>query len=62
MLRIEKATQLLLSTDASIQDIGKLVGLEIPSYFIRLFKQENGITPAQYRSLYSAEKEEDPAR
>ena len=54
-LRVEKASQLLLNSDASIQEIGEKVGLRIPSYFIRQFKKETGLTPVQYRVLYSAE-------
>lgn len=54
-LRVEKASQLLLNSDASIQEIGEKVGLRIPSYFIRQFKKETGLTPVQYRALYSAE-------
>ena len=52
-LRIEHASQLLLHSDATIQSVGEMVGLRIPSYFIRVFKQEIGITPAQYRMFYA---------
>lgn len=48
-LRIKKAAQLLLNSDSSIQSIGEKVGLSTPSYFIREFKKETGMTPAQYR-------------
>jgi two-component system response regulator YesN len=54
-LRIEHASQLLLHSDATIQSVGEMVGLRIPSYFIRVFKQEIGITPAQYRMFYAEE-------
>ena len=37
--------------------VGEMVGLRIPSYFIRVFKQEIGITPAQYRMFYAEENE-----
>jgi len=56
-LRIEHASQLLLHSDATIQSVGEMVGLRIPSYFIRVFKQEIGITPAQYRMFYAEENE-----
>lgn len=52
-LRIEKAAQMLIDTDAAIQEIGEQVGLRIPSYFIRQFKKETGVTPAQYRALHA---------
>ena len=48
--RIEQAARLLLETDLSVHEIGERVGLRIPSYFIRQFKQETGFTPAQYRA------------
>ena len=51
-LRVEKASQLLLNSDASIQEIGEKVGLRIPSYFIRQFKKETGLTPVQYRAFW----------
>ena len=54
-LRIEHAAELLLKSDATIQDIGEMVGLRIPSYFIRIFKQQIGVTPAQYRAFYAKE-------
>ena len=54
-LRIDHASQLLLHSDATIQSVGEMVGLRIPSYFIRVFKQEIGITPAQYRMFYAEE-------
>ena len=47
--------QLLLHSDVTIQSVGEMVGLRIPSYFIRVFKQEIGITPAQYRMFYAKE-------
>ena len=53
-LRIEHASQLLLHSDATIQSVGEMVGLRIPSYFIRVFKQERH-HPAQYRMFYAEE-------
>lgn len=52
-IRIEHAAKLLIQSDATIQAVGEMVGLRIPSYFIRIFKQEIGFTPAQYRRLYA---------
>lgn len=56
-LRIEHAARLLLQTDTTIQAVGEMVGLRIPSYFIRIFKQEIGVTPSQYRTFYEKEHE-----
>jgi len=51
LLRMEKAKELLASTDMSIQDIGTSVGYYDASSFIRRFKQHMGVTPAKYRLL-----------
>jgi AraC-like DNA-binding protein len=48
-LRIEKAQELLKATDYSIKEICALAGYYEPSGFIRRFKQQTGLTPAQYR-------------
>lgn len=52
-LRLEKAKELLLHTDMSIDEISKTVGYLNTSSFRRKFKQETGITPSQFRSQLS---------
>ena len=52
--RVEKAKQLLLATMHTITDIAMEVGYSDPSYFIRVFKQTEGVTPGRYRSDHSA--------
>lgn len=47
-LRIEKAKELLVTTDQKIGDIAESVGYR-HSYFNRVFKREVGIPPSQYR-------------
>lgn len=47
--RLEQAKRLLLSTDKPVTEIGLSVGMPNLSYFITLFKQNNGCTPAAYR-------------
>ena len=47
--RIKKAKSLLLSTADSISQIALDVGISDTNYFIRIFKQSQGITPLQYR-------------
>ncbi|WP_214627479.1 AraC family transcriptional regulator [Paenibacillus agaridevorans] len=49
--RIEKAQQLLVETDKTIQDIGQEVGYEQSLTFIRVFKKQTGETPGQYRKM-----------
>ncbi|MCM1143710.1 MAG: helix-turn-helix transcriptional regulator [Lachnoclostridium sp.] len=48
-VRIEKAKELLLSSDEKIVSIGLAVGIENTNHFIRLFKEKTGISPSAYR-------------
>jgi AraC family transcriptional regulator of arabinose operon len=51
--RIRKAKELLLQEpDREVKDIAAKVGYSHPSYFIKLFKQHEGLTPAKFRSVY----------
>ena len=47
--RLERAKQLLLSTDLPVATIAEEVGYQTDKYFISLFKTYEGITPGQYR-------------
>lgn len=47
--RIDTSKQLLLHTDLSINAVSINVGYENYSYFTRLFKKLEGITPTEYR-------------
>ncbi|RIX59526.1 response regulator [Paenibacillus nanensis] len=49
MKRLEKASRLLTESCLHVADIAQLVGYKKPQYFIKLFKDEFGITPQQYR-------------
>jgi two-component system response regulator YesN len=51
--RLEKARELLGTTDLKIYDISCQVGYQDTKYFSRLFKQWMGQTPSQYRDSYS---------
>ncbi|WP_138756243.1 AraC family transcriptional regulator [Paenibacillus sinopodophylli] len=48
-VRIHKSKQLLLRSDARIQEIASSVGYIDVYYFSRLFKKHTGISPLQYR-------------
>ncbi|WP_276577867.1 helix-turn-helix transcriptional regulator [Bacillus thuringiensis] len=48
-MRIHHATNMLLETDFSISEIAQLNGYDDPNYFIKIFKQQLGITPNRYR-------------
>ena len=47
--RLGQAKRLLLTSALSIAEISERVGLGDSSYFIRLFKHENRMTPGEYR-------------
>lgn len=49
--RLEEARRLLLVTDLIISVVAERVGFSSLSYFTRLFKQQFGIAPAQYRKM-----------
>ena len=49
--RIERAKELLLLTDAKVYRVGQMVGYEDKFYFSRIFKQQTGMTPNDYRKI-----------
>ena len=49
--RIEKAEELLTTTDLSVETIARAVGYKSSSHFHEKFKERHGITPADYRKL-----------
>ena len=51
-LRINRAKELMRSTRRSIGEIAYMVGIENTGYFTRLFKQQEGMTPQEYRKLW----------
>lgn len=48
-LRMEKAKELLKTTNLSVEEISEAVGYLNPSSLRRKFKQETGLTPSQFR-------------
>ena len=48
-LRMEKAKQLLLDDSLIMKEIASKVGYNDQNYFSKLFKQEYGLTPTEYR-------------
>ena len=49
--RIEHIKHLLLESDLSMNEISEMVGYSSASSFIRFFKSECGITPAQFKEM-----------
>jgi len=47
--RIEEAKRLLLETNKTVSEISELVGYQDPSYFTKVFKKREGVTPTQFR-------------
>ncbi len=52
-LRITEAKKLLRSSYATMDWIAGSIGFEDASYFTRIFKKREGMTPSQYRNLKS---------
>lgn len=47
--RLERARQLLVRDNLSIAQVAEQVGILDVSYFIRIFRQDTGMTPGEYR-------------
>ena len=50
--RSKKASELLASTQHSVQDISNYVGYIDSNYFVKVFKNEYGMTPSDYRKKH----------
>ena len=50
-LRMHQAKHLLKNENMPIEEVAWMVGYEDSSYFTRVFKQETGYTPSQYRGM-----------
>lgn len=50
-LRLEAAKKLLRSNQYSIKEICSMVGFNDPAYFSRVFRKNEGISPAEYRDI-----------
>lgn len=48
-VRINRAKELLETTDYTVSEIGEIVGYENPLYFSRIFKKVTGMPPIKYR-------------
>lgn len=56
-LRMQKAVELILNTDLSMQEITEKIGLSNASYFSKVFKKEYYITPNDFRKANLKHKE-----
>ena len=55
-IRIEKAKQLLVSTELPIYTIAERIGIEDYNYFTKVFKKETGLTPSSFRKQHEGKK------
>ena len=53
MYRLEKAKSLLTKSELSITDIAYEVGYDSPSYFTKIFRLQNSVSPKKFRELNS---------
>lgn len=51
-LKIYRSMTLLLSTDESIEQIAKSIGIYDNSYYSRMFKKFSAVSPVEYRRLF----------
>lgn len=52
-LRLQKAQELLLTTDMSITDITYVIGYSHVTHFTSLFKKEIGMTPTEWKKKFT---------
>jgi AraC-like DNA-binding protein len=50
-LRMDKARELLKSTELTVGEVAYQVGFAEPSYFTRIFRKHSGVTPLEFRAL-----------
>ena len=50
--RIAVAKQLLMKTNLSVTRISERVGISYSSYFTKIFKEQTGLTPQEFRAEY----------
>ena len=56
--RVDKAVNLLMSTDMSIEEISCLTGFSSASYFSKIFKKKKGVSPFKYKNMKNSGSEE----
>ena len=49
--RIGEAKRILLETEFTVAEVAYCLNFDDPHNFSRFFKQEEGVTPSEYRSL-----------
>ncbi len=57
MIRLEKATELLAKEDRSLTEIAMLSGFQSIPSFNRVFREEKGMAPGEYRAHFAGKNE-----
>lgn len=52
-LRVERACDLLLKSDMSVEEISRTIGFTSASYFSKTFKRQKGLSPFKYKKSFS---------
>jgi len=55
-IRVAKAKQYLRYAAESIETIGRMCGYDSPSYFGKIFREETGRSPREYRDAHTRQK------
>lgn len=55
-LRVEEARQMLETTDMAVAAVGEEVGYDDTASFRRIFKRRTGLTPAEHRRMFGAQR------
>lgn len=58
-VRMERARTLLRDGDMPVKQIAEEVGFGSMTYFTRVFKSVEGVTPTEYRESYLRERKEE---
>lgn len=51
-VRITEAKKMLRFTDKTTEEIAEAIGVNCASYFSRMFKRVEGVSPKEYRSMW----------
>jgi len=59
-LRVQRAKDLLTQGE-SVNDVCEQLNYSSVSYFIKLFREKTGFTPARFRAIHAGKNDDDPA-
>ena len=52
-IRLEKVKDLLLHSSLKLNQIAYMVGISDPKYMSKIFREEYGVLPAEFRKMHS---------